>query len=127
MQPVFQAVVRDLGECRKLNADTTARILPGNRSGGFDHGRGVGESKGKGDQSAFFGRRARKADRESTLAKPRDGGLLALSILVSEICGDIDFQPDGPAPLSFQEGSIYPALKALERDGFIVSAWGSSS
>src|SRR5580704_9405878 len=27
------------------------------------------------------------------------------------------------AGLSFQEGSIYPALKALERDGFIVSAW----
>jgi PadR family transcriptional regulator PadR len=25
--------------------------------------------------------------------------------------------------LSFQEGSIYPALKALERDGFIVSSW----
>src|ERR1700722_11654048 len=25
--------------------------------------------------------------------------------------------------LSFQEGSIYPALKALERDGFITASW----
>jgi len=27
------------------------------------------------------------------------------------------------AGLSFQEGSIYPALKALERDGCVVSSW----
>ncbi len=47
----------------------------------------------------------RQPDREPTLAKPGDGGLLALSILESEICWDINFQPDGPAPLSFQEGS----------------------
>ena len=105
MQPFFQTVARGLGECRKLNADTTTRILPGNHSVGFDHGRGVRERKGEGDKSAFLARRARQPDREPALAKPRDGGLLALSILESEICGDINFQPDGPAPLSFQEGS----------------------
>src|SRR4029077_12406131 len=49
--------------------------------------------------------RVRKPDRETALAKPRNGGLLALSILESEICGDINFQPDGPAPLSFQKGA----------------------
>src|SRR6267378_5204311 len=97
--------MRSLGECRKLNADTTTRILPGNRSGGFDHGRRVRQRKGEGDKAAFLARRARKPDREPALAKPGDGGLLALSILESEICGDINFQPDGPAPLSFQEGS----------------------
>src|SRR5579863_4873225 len=31
------------------------------------------------------------------------------------------------AGLSFQEGSIYPALKALERDGFITSSWETPS
>src|ERR1700675_2428687 len=32
MQPFFQTVVRGLGECGKLNADTRTRILPGNHS-----------------------------------------------------------------------------------------------
>src|ERR1700686_707315 len=121
MQPFFQTVVRGLGECRKLNADTTTRILPGNRSGGFDHGRGVRERKGEGDKSPFLARQARKPDREPALAKPGDGGLLALSILESEICGDINFQPDGPAPLSFQEGagSSKTRLRLFGRDRFV--------
>src|SRR6267378_5690818 len=105
MQPFFQAVVRGFGECRKLNADTTTRILPGNDSVRFDHGRGVRERKGEGDKPAFLAGRARKPDREPALAKPRDRGLLALSILESKICGDINFEPNRPAPLSFQEGS----------------------
>src|SRR6266852_4109493 len=105
MQPFLQTAVRGVGECRKLNADPTTRILPGNHSGGFDHGRRVRQRKGEGDKAAFLARRVRKPYREPALAKPRDGGLLALSILESEICGDINFQPDGPAPLSFQEGS----------------------
>src|SRR6202521_2494195 len=54
MQPFFQTAVRGLGECRKLNADTTTRILPGNRSRGFDHGRGVGERERESDKSAFL-------------------------------------------------------------------------
>src|SRR3981189_3243756 len=105
MQPVFQTVMRGFRECGKLNADTTTRILPGNRSVGFDHARGVRERKGEGDKSAFLARRARQPDRKPALAKPGDGGLLALSILESEICGDINFEPNRPAPLSFQEGS----------------------
>src|SRR6266853_957975 len=121
MQPFFQTVMRSLGECRKLNADTTTRILPGNRSGGFDHGRGVRERKGEGDESAFLTGRAGKPDREPALAKPRDGGLLALSILESEICGDINFEPNRPAPLSFQEssGSSKTRLRLFGRDRLV--------
>src|SRR4029077_10855117 len=104
-QPFFKAVQRGVGQCRELNAGTTPRILPGNRTGGFDYGRGVRERKGERDKTAFLPRRVRKPDRETALAKPRNGGLLALSILESEICGDINFQPDGPAPLSFQKGA----------------------
>src|SRR5437899_13026843 len=98
MQPFFQTVVRGVGECGKLNADTATRILPGNRSGGFDHSRGVRQRKGEGDESAFFARQARQLDREPTLAKPGAAGLLAVSILESEICCDTNFHADGPAP-----------------------------
>lgn len=29
--------------------------------------------------------------------------------------------------LSFGEGALYPALRSLERDGFVVSAWDTES
>src|ERR1700687_8291 len=120
-QPFFQAAARDVRECCKLNARTTARILPGNRPGGFDHSRGVRQCKGEADRTTILSGRVRKSDREPALAQPRDGGLLALSILESEICGDINFQPRGPAPLSFQEssGSSETRLRLFGRDRLV--------
>jgi len=121
MQPFFQALMRCVGQCGKLNADTRTRILPGNHSGGFDHGPWCQGGQRESDKAAFLAGRAGKPDREPALAKPRDGGLLTLSILEPEICGDINFQPDGPAPLSFQEssGSSKTRLRLFGRDRLV--------
>src|SRR5437660_10472919 len=80
-----------------------------------------GSAKEKAMSPFFFARQAREPDREPTLAKPGDGGLLALAILESEICWDINFQPDGPAPLSFQEGtgSSKTRLRLFGRDRLV--------
>src|SRR5208282_1135312 len=120
-QPFFQALVRGIGERRKLDAGATARILPGDHPGGFDHGRGVRQREGKGDQAGLLARRTAKSHRDSALAQPRDGGLLAISILESEICGDVHFQPHRPPPLSFHEssGSSKTGLYLFRRDRFV--------
>ena len=104
-QPFFQALVRGVRKRCKLDAGMMAFILPGNGSGGFDHGGSVRQGKAEADRAAFLAGRSGKTNRHPALAQAGYGDLLALTVLKSQIGGDLHLQPHGAAPLPFHKSA----------------------